>query len=152
MIVSRGIPLTRNGHSKHKMMRHTMVCESMPSLSVCPAVLCFDDVDKSPPGLCRYILFSHTLFSPSVFFTPSNTHTHTIHTATHTHTHTHTYILNSDSHLCVYLVVWWCPAPVLNIYNIYIYIKRKLAVETPRFMQNVKIRLKIQFRPVYLKI
>ena len=59
------------------MMRHTMVCESMPSMSVCPAALCFDDADESPPGLCRYIPFSHTLFSPSLVFTPTNTHTHT---------------------------------------------------------------------------
>ena len=56
------------------MMRHTRVCESMLSMSIRLVVLCFDDADKSPPGLCHYIPFSHALFPPSLFFTPTNIH------------------------------------------------------------------------------
>ena len=88
-----------------------MVCESIPSMSVCPVVLCFDDADKSPPGLCRYIPFSHTLFSPSLFITPTNTHTHT-QTNTHflslalslsqTHPHTHTIMRDSPTAMAIH--------------------------------------------------
>ena len=64
-----------------------MVCESMPSMSVCPAALCFDDADKSPPVSVA------TSRSPILSFFPlsfSHPHKHT-----HTHTHTHTQSQNS---------------------------------------------------------
>ena len=60
------------------MWKHTAVCNSMHSLSVCLVARCFDDADKSPPPRSLSLhLVPHN--SPPPFSYPyQHTHTHTI--------------------------------------------------------------------------
>ena len=51
-----------------------MVCESMPSMSVCPVALCFDDADKSPSPVSVATSRSPILSFLPLSFSPPQTH------------------------------------------------------------------------------